>query len=340
MRLDTRAPLRLNQGRGPWHTAARAALATGLPLLGGTLAGQPQLAAAAGSTALLVSLSDIGRSPHLRLVAMAVTLTAIASNCAFVAHFGSGSLADRALVVACAFAAAALGGSAPGLAIAARFAAMAALSAVGLHADQPGTLPAVLSGGAWALLLTWAAWRLWPDEADTEMLDWRTHLWPALRSARSGWRFALCAALTALAAVLLGERLHLNHAYWATLTVVMVMQREGLVSLRLLLHTIAGTLLGVVGADLLWHLCGTPLTVALATTLAAALTRLGFAHSPALGVAGFTAFVVLVIDLGQRPFADPASLLWARLVDVGLGALLALLGTLLADAWRRAARVA
>jgi hypothetical protein len=118
----------------------------------------------------------------------------------------------------------------------------------------------------------------------------------------------------------------------------MVLQREGLGSLRLLLHYVGGTLLGVVGADALWHLGGTPLTVALATTAAAALTRLGFAHSPALGVAGFTTFVVLVIDLGQRPFADPHSLLVERLVAVGLGAVLALLAAGLAAAWGRAAR--
>jgi hypothetical protein len=340
MRPDARALMHLGDGPTPWRMAARAALAVGLPLLGGTLAGQPQLSAAAGSTALLVSLSDIGRSPRLRLATMAVTLAAVTANCAFVAQVGSGSLPDRALVVACAFAAAALGGTAPGLAIASRFAAMAALSAVGLQASQSGALAAVLAGGAWALLLAWAAWRLWPAEADADVLNWRAHLRPALRGARSGWRFALCAALAALAALVLGGRLHLDHAYWATLTVVMVMQREGLVSLGLLLHYIAGTLLGVVGADLLWHLGGTPLNVALVTTLAAAGARLGFVLSPALGVAGFTAFVVLVIDLGQRPFADPSSLMWARLVDVGLGGLLALLATLLADGWRRAARVA
>lgn len=320
MKLDTRRLFGLAQRQAGWRLFVRAALA-----------------ATAGSTALLVSLSDIGRTPHRRLATMAVTLAAIAANCLFVARVGSGSPADNVLVVACAFAAAALGGEAPGLASAARFAAMAALSAVGLHAGQPGVLAAVLAGGTWAIGLTWAAARLSTGAAGGDVLDWREGPRAALVGVRSGWRFGVCAAAAAAASIGIGHLLPMTRAYWATLTVVMVMQREGRVSLRLLLHYIAGTLLGVLAAELLWKAGGAPPGVALAATLAAALTRLGFGLAPALGVAGFTAFVVLIIDLAHRPFGDPTPLLAARLVDVGIGALLALLATLLAVAWRRAA---
>ena len=58
-------------------------------------------------------------------------------------------------------------------------------------------------------------------------------------------RFAIVVALTAALALFAANHLGVTRAYWATLTVVLVMRREGMVSLKLTLQYLAGTLLGI-----------------------------------------------------------------------------------------------
>jgi uncharacterized membrane protein YccC len=132
------------------------------------------------------------------------------------------------------------------------------------------------------------------------------------------------------------DRLGLNSPYWATFTVVMVMRREGMVSLRLVLLYMAGTLAGVPAAALLAHIAaGNPLAHVALATCAAASGRLGFALNPALGYLAFTVFLIMVVELARGGTVPPLALVAARLYDVGVGCIIAVVATLLAARGRR-----
>jgi uncharacterized membrane protein YccC len=139
-------------------------------------------------------------------------------------------------------------------------------------------------------------------------------------------------------ALFAAQSLGVSRPYWATLTVILVMRREGMVSLKLTLQYLAGTLLGIPLAAGLWQVAGSQLLIALLATAAAASSRLGVAVNPSLGFASMTIFMVLVSDLARHDIDGPAPLVAARLYDVGLGGVLALTGTVLAGAWHRSAQ--
>ena len=174
--------------------------------------------------------------------------------------------------------------------------------------------------------------------ADQANMDWRAGLRRALAGADAGPRFAIVVALTAALALFAATHLGVTRAYWATLTVILVMRREGMVSLKLTLQYLAGTLLGIPLATLLWHAAGgTQWLIALLATLAAASSRLGMALNPALGFACMTTFMVLAVDLLRMFTAGPETLVLGRLYDVALGGALAVVGTLVAGSWHRRA---
>jgi uncharacterized membrane protein YccC len=169
-------------------------------------------------------------------------------------------------------------------------------------------------------------------------VDWRVGLRRALSGADAGARFAICAALAAAVALLAAQNLGVTRPYWATLTVILVMRREGMVSLKLTIHYLAGTLLGIPVAAVLWQVAGSQAVIALLATAAAASSRLGMALNPALGLACMTMFMVLASDLSRHDISGPVPLVTARLYDVGLGGVLVIIGTLLAGAWQRHAQ--
>ena len=64
----------------------------------------------------------------------------------------------------------------------------------------------------------------------------------ALAGTDAGPGFAVCVGIAAAIALFAAERLGVVRPYWAATTVMMVMRREGMESLRLILHYMAGTL--------------------------------------------------------------------------------------------------
>jgi uncharacterized membrane protein YccC len=169
---------------------------------------------------------------------------------------------------------------------------------------------------------------------DQNPMDWRAGLRRALAGTGSGPRYALCYAGAAALALLLAEQLGVTNAYWATLTTIMVMRREGMESLGLVLHYMAGTLVGIPIAGLLFHLVDQPITIALLATAAASSVRVALSLNPALGFVAFTVFLLLDIDLGLQHAAAPPHLLAVRLYDVTIGCVIALLATLAASVGR------
>ena len=328
----------LAPGPVPVLMFVRVALAVGVPMLGFTLAGQPLAAVAAGATAMFVTLCDVGTTTRSRAAMMLLGIAAILVGGVAGDKFGGSTGVDEVLVVASAFIAAWVSNSQPGLAVVARYGAVATAAGVGMQITNPLAVGALLAGGLWSLtvglLVGWLA-GLPPSQAN---MDWRAGLRRALAGADTGPRFAIVVGLTAALALFLANHFGMTRAYWATLTVVLVMRREGMVSLQMTLRYLAGTMLGSPLAARLSHAAGgTHRLIAPLATLAAASSRLGMALNPALGFACMTIFMVLAVDL-LRVFTDgPGTLVLGRLMDVGLGGALALAGTVVAGAWHRSA---
>jgi Fusaric acid resistance protein-like len=332
---------KLAPGPVPVLMFVRVALAVGLPMIGFTLAGQPLAAVAAGATAMFVTLCDVGRNTPSRASMMLLGIAAILLGGVAGDKFGGSTGIDEALVIASAFVAAWVSNSQPGLAVVARYGAVAVAAAagVGMQISNPLAAGAVVAGGLWSLTVgLMVGWLAGLPAAQANM-DWRAGLRRALAGADAEPRFAIVVALMAALALFAATHLGVTRAYWATLTVILVMRREGMVSLKLTLQYLAGTLIGIPLATLLWHAAGgTQWLIALLATLAAASSRLGMALNPALGFACMTSFMVLAVDL-LRIFTDgPVPLVLGRLTDVALGGALAVAGTLIAGAWHRRAQ--
>ena len=162
----------------------------------------------------------------------------------------------RLLVIASAFVAAWVSNSQPGLAVVARYGAVATAAGVGMQISNPLAAGAIVAGGLWSLSVGLLVGWLAGLPADQANMDWRAGLRRALAGADAGPRFAIVVALTAALALFAATHLGVTRAYWATLTVILVMRREGMVSLKLTLQYLAGTLLGIPLATLLWHAAG------------------------------------------------------------------------------------
>lgn len=320
----------------------RMALAVGLPLIGFTLAGQPLAGVVGGTVAMFVSMCDVGATRRGRVGTMLLGLGVMAACGIAGDKWGGSTRIDELLVIGSVFIAAWVSNSQPGLATVARFGAVATAAGVGMQIANPLAAAAIALGGASAIGVAYALWVLFDVAPDKDFMDWRAGLRRALAGADAGPRFAICAALTAALSLLAADALGVNRPYWATITTILVMRREGMVSLKLTLQYMLGTLLGIPVAAGLWQLSATPLLVALLVALLAASMaacwRLGMALNPALGFASFTVFLVLVADLAQHELGSPTPLLAARLYDVAVGCAFAIVGTLLATAWHRSAQ--
>ncbi len=317
----------------------RVAAAVGVPLLGFLLAGRPLAAVAAAATAMFVTMSDIGSTVRERGGTMLATTLALLGGGFVGAQFGGTTYADEAVVLLSALIAGWVSGSHPGIATVARFAALATAAGMGLRGSEHGVIAvaAVLAGGGWAIAVAVAAWKLSRVPVEVNQMDWRAGVRRAFVSADAGARFALCYAGAAAAALLLADELHVTNAYWASLTTIMVMRREGIASLALVVHYMVGTLLGIPIAYVLFHAIEQPIAIALLATAAAAFARVGMAVNPAIGFTAFTVFFLLIVDLALSQSGAPQHLLNVRLYDVAVGCGLALIGTLAASLGARRA---
>jgi hypothetical protein len=309
----------------------RTATAVGLPLIGFVLAGNAPGGTAAGATALFVTLSDIGHTRRSRAGTMLAALIAILLGGTIGHEFGRTAYAAEILVLLAAFVAGWVSNSHPGLAAVARYGAVATAAGVSMHPLSAQVYIAVVAGGASALAVAFASWKLSDIPIEDNAMDWRVGVRRALAGVGAGPRFALCYAGAAALALLAADGLGVRNPYWATLTTIMVMRREGLASLSLTLQYMAGTLVGIPIAELLFRTSDQPVVIASLATLAAASFRAGFALNPAFGFSAITVFLLMVIDLAASSGGAASHLLAVRLYDVGVGCAIALLGTIAAS---------
>ncbi|HET9047198.1 MAG TPA: FUSC family protein, partial [Casimicrobiaceae bacterium] len=197
---------------------------------------------------------------------------------------------------------------------------------------DPFGVIAVLAGGGFAIAAAYAMWIIHDIPPDRDYIDWRIGVRRAFEGADAGLWFALCYAGACAVSLLAADWLGLHSPYWATFAVIMVMRREGMVSFRLVMLYILGTIAGVPVSALLAGLTmGEPLGHATFATLAAAFSRLGFALNPALGYLAFTVFLIMVVELGRGGAVPAWPLVMTRAYDVAVGCGIALLATMLAS---------
>jgi hypothetical protein len=314
----------------------RVAIAVAVPLFGFVLAGHPQAGVAGGATAMFVTMSDIGVTRRARAGTMAAVTLAILAGGIAGDRFGGTTWTDEALIVASALVAGWVSNSHPGISAIARFGALATAAGAGMQVPDPLAAVAVIAGGASAILVAYGLWLVRDVPPDENFIDWREGVRRAFAGADAGWWFAVCYACACAVALLAAEQLRLYSPYWATFVVVMVMRREGTVSLQLVLLYMLGTLAGVPVAALLAQFSiGYLIAHAALATFAAACARLGFALNPALGYLAFTVFLIMIVELARGDDVPPLTLVATRLYDVGVGCAIALVATLIATLGHR-----
>jgi uncharacterized membrane protein YccC len=246
---------------------------------------------------------------------------------------GGTTYADEALVLLSAFIAGWVSASHPGVAAVARFCAVATTVGAGMQFADPRIALAGLAGFVIAIASAFLDWWLFGLSPQENLVDWRAGLRRALGGVGAGPRYAICYATTAGVALFVAKSLGVNRPYWATIAVLIVMRREGTVSLKMIVQYMAGTLAGILAAALIVHLVPVLGVIAWIAVACAAFSRIGLALNPALGFMGFTAFFMLAIDIALEGEAIHTHLLSTRLYDVAVGCSLALLGTLVATKW-------
>lgn len=327
---------RIDSRRAAALVLARVALAVGLPMGALTLAGHPLAAVAGGATALFVTASDIGFTRRDRVGSMAATALLMLAG-GWIGHtFGRSTGPAEFFVLTSALVAGWVSNSHPGISAAMRFGAIATAAGVGFNLSDPLTVFAVVGGAAAAIGVAVAVWHLFGLPASENAMDWRVGIRRAFAGADAGAWFALCYAGAAASALLAADWLGVSKAYWATLTVLMVMRREGIASIGLVLRYMLGTLAGIPVAWALVQVSSAPLAIAALATAAAAFNRLGFALNPALGFTAVTVFLVMSVDLASHGTLATAEVLGTRLYDVAIGCAVAIAGILLAGLGRPA----
>ncbi|MGH6623744.1 MAG: FUSC family protein [Burkholderiaceae bacterium] len=320
----------------PLVTAARVAAACGLPLFAGVLTGQAMAGVIAAATALLTTLADIGESRRARSGTMAVAVVALLLGGAIGGRYGVTTFADEVLIFVAAVLAGWVSAAHPGISTVARFFAMAVAIGAGLHLSDPSMAWAALAGGACAIAVAFITWRFDGVPVSENLFDWRTGIRRALLGFGAGPLFAVCYGLAAVLALMLAHHFGVERPYWAAVTVLMVMRREGLLNLKLVIQYMTGTLGGILAAGAVTPLLNPLWALALVATTCAASARIGIALNPALGFAGITTFFMLAFDIALRGTGMAAHILSTRLLDVGVGCLIALAWTLIARAIERA----
>jgi hypothetical protein len=322
---------KIGSAAGATAVVFRVALAVGVPMVGGVYLGHPHAGVAGGATALFVTLSDIGQTPRIRLATMCAGWAAIVAG-GTLGHFLGDTPHSREIVVLlCALVAGWASGSHPGVAAVTRFFAVAAAAGTGMQFGNLDVMLNVAVGGVTAFASAVLVWRWFRIPSDENLMDWRAGIRRACHGMDAGIRFTACYGAAAAVALFAASSLGVHDSFWATLVVLMVMRREGLASLELTIHYVAGTIAGVLLGAAILNLGESAITLAVLATLVAALARVGTAINPALGFMAFTMFLlfsvhaILASDGGSAPY-----LLETRIYDVTVGCVIALVGTLAA----------
>jgi Fusaric acid resistance protein-like len=318
-------------------TARRTALfvvAIGYAVVLAVVLGQWQMALIGGITGMVLSFSDDDGALASRL-AMLAMVTAAALAGGILGHFVGVSALFWPLFLAAAFAAGWLYRSARGPQLAGRIFAISLSIIAGAPTMTVSRLELLASVVAVCVLA----------RVIDHLLFGPLPRGPAARSpgapsTTAQWlAFALVYATCATLGFAIGFAIEPTRAIWVSITTLVVMQPDDARNYRRILERVAGTAVGVLAAFALTLALHTPDELAAAMLVVAALLP----HQLGRRYWLFTALIALLVLLAYAAATAAGTdhdtmtaLFVARLADVSLGAILALIGTAIVfPPWRK-----
>ncbi|HTS54802.1 MAG TPA: FUSC family protein [Burkholderiales bacterium] len=321
----------LQAARLHWVLGVRFAVACGVPAIIGISMGRPLVGVVAAIGALFPMLADIGGNLRERLTLMLATSACMTAGAAIGATTAGDFWLSLLLVAVAAFAAAWVSDLHRVLELVSRFAAVSVVIGAGAGVHDPRAAVSFFAGGVFACLLVLVGNLIRRAQDLQPLPTWSEGLRLVL-SGRSvaGLRFTLCYTAVAVIAATATQAVGVQRGFWVTITALLVMRPDGPKSLELTVQRFIGTTGGIALAALVvlfghqaWVLIGWALLLAF-------FAPIGLKGNYALGVGLVTAFVMVLLDLALLHQGGDRPLLWVRLVDTGLGCVLALCGTAIA----------
>jgi hypothetical protein len=295
---------------------------------------QWQMALVGGITAMVLSFSDDDGGLASRLLMLAMVAAAGLAG-GTVGHLVGVSALFWPLFLAAAFAAGWLYQGARGRQLGARVFAIALSIMAGaptMTAGQLELLASVVAVCALARVVDHLLFGPLPRDAVARS--------PGAPSTTTQWlTFALVYAACAAVGFAIGFAIAPTRAIWVSITTLVVMQPDDARNYRRIRERVAGTGVGVLAAFALTLVLHTPDQFAAAMIVVAALLP----HPPRWRYWVHTALIALLVLLAYAAATAAGSdhdsmttLFIARLADVSLGAILALIGTAIAfPPWRK-----
>ncbi len=144
-------------------------------------------------------------------------------------------------------------------------------------------------------------------------------------------RYALTMAVTACVGLTIANFFHVERGYWVVGTIIIVMMPDHYQSLYKSFQRGLGTLIGVFGASLLMMLGKDPIVLISFCAVAAFMTPYGQIKNYWLANVFIAGLILFFLEISKAiPSHGNFDLAFIRFVDIGLGCLIGILGTLIA----------
>jgi uncharacterized membrane protein YccC len=315
-----------------WLLGVRFTIACGVPPIIGVAAGRPLAGVVAAVGALFPMLADIGANLRQRLTLMLATSLFMTAGLVVSSVTAGDFWSSLLLITAAAFTAAWVSDLHRILELMSRFGAVSLVIGAGAGVHNAIAAASFLAGGVFACLVVLVGHSIRRAE-DLEPLPTWSEGVRLLLSGQSvaGLRFTLCYTAVAVIAVTATQALGVHRGFWVTITALLVMRPDGPKSVELILQRLVGTAGGIAIAAVVVMFGHNAIVLIGWSLLFAFFAPVGLKRNYALGVGLITAMVMVLLDLALLHQGGDRPLLWVRLVDTGLGCILALCGTVVAD---------
>lgn len=144
-------------------------------------------------------------------------------------------------------------------------------------------------------------------------------------------KYAFTLATISCLSLFLAHYFKLERGHWMVGTVLIVMLPDKTLTFQRSFQRIVGTLLGGTIASIIIHYTDSPLLLISFSAVAAFLAPLGLIKNYWLGNTFIAAFILLFLEFGHHgPVVSDFQYAIVRLLDIGLGCMIGVLGTLIA----------
>ncbi len=307
--------------------AALFAINIGFPILVGAAIGEWRIVLLGGIAAIMLSFADDDGPLRARLAILTLVAAGMAAGGVAGLWFGGFTPACWMAFAATTFSAGLLSRAGRGPHMAARVAATAIAIAAGVPVITPPEL--AILGGVFALCVL------------TRIIDHglfgklpRGPAPPAILATLAGWlRFAAAYAAASSLGLWIGVTFDPTRAIWVAITTMVVMQPDAQANYGRIVGRIIGTFAGAVAAYLLTRVTSSPVVlcaamVAIAAAIPHHLRNRYWLHTGLIALLILLAYDLVTVAGGAGE--DIPRLFMERLVDVSVGSVLALIGTVVA----------